>query len=333
MNKLTGLFFILLFSITMSVLCIGCAVPQDLERNTIPPGAEHSVAPPPGNKTTRDKPSVHDKKVVTSVGKSLPARMSDTEKQKIINETLMNLMRVMVCGDEITKLSDGKEATSTGREKLTSRLAELVFKVIQSNDQLSFNPSESEQKRFRYLSKCNLVFLLKGQSKQVDKLGNFYKFQCKQKMKVLNLATNQIIVTKTFTGEGKRATNQTDAAENAINEATNKLANHVTDEVIRKWEVASLLKIQLRVTDLKTVGRADDIRVGLQKRVGIYYVSLERWDKSSKIAYYEILCRADVKRFMPAYIDEVCEGHVQVKTLSSDFITAKRKKTNIRIID
>jgi len=333
MNKQTGFFLILLVSITTAMFCGGCAVPEDLEDIKIQPGGEHSVDPPPERDTTPDKPSVNDGKVVTSVGKSLPPRMSDAQKQKIINETLMNLMRVIVCGNETVELSDGNERTSTGLEKLTSRLAELGFNVIQNDGKLSFNPSESEQNHFRYENKCNLLFLLKGQARQADKFGNFYSFQCKQKMKVLNLTTHQVIALKTFTSRGKRATSQTDAAESAIEKTTGELANYITDEIIRKWEVASLLRVKLRVTDLDTVAMADDIRVGLQKRVGIYYVSLERWDKSSEIGEYEILCRANVQRFLAAYIDEVCKGHVKVKTLSRNFVTAERSKTNIRLID
>ena len=56
----------------------------------------------------------------------------------------------------------------------------------------------------------------------------------------------------------------------------------------------------------------DDVRVGLQRRPGVYYVSLEDWDTSRNVARYEVLCRYDVQRFLPTYVDELRAGRVHV---------------------
>ena len=54
--------------------------------------------------------------------------------------------------------------------------------------------------------------------------------------------------------------------------------------IARQWEATSLVRMWLECTDLDHVQEANDLRVGLQRRPGIYYVSLEDWDKDSDTA-------------------------------------------------
>ena len=56
----------------------------------------------------------------------------------------------------------------------------------------------------------------------------------------------------------------------------------------------------------------DDVRLGLARQPGVYYVSLERWDRDARAATLEVLCSVDVRALLAPYIDDLRVGRVQV---------------------
>jgi hypothetical protein len=291
------------------------------------------VLPGPGN--TVDPPLVAppghpDKTTVRDVTRPLKPTYNDTEKQKIVQESLLNLQRVLVCTDELAVLSTGKTASTVVKESVTDKLAALSFKVIQSSKQLSFSPSEREQDAFRESAKCNLAFVAAAMVKKADKFGKFWSFSGHVRGKVLNLTTHQIIASKNVIKRGKRALGETDAATSALEAASKDLVTYLTDEVVRQWEATSLVRMTLIATNIDNVKIADDLRVGLQKRVGIYYVSLESWDSKSQVAVYDVLCRYDVQRFLASYVDEVRgKDRVKVKSVKQSGKVIKMERKNM----
>jgi hypothetical protein len=291
----------------------------------VEPGAGKTVDPPgPEDSGHPDKTTVRD------VTRPLKPTYSDVEKQKIVQESLLNLQRVLVCTDEFAVLSTGKTGSSVVKESVTDKLAALSFKVIESSKKLSFSPSEREQDAFRESAKCNLAFLAAGMVKKTDKFGKFWSFSGHVRGKVLNLTTHQIIASKNVIKRGKRALEETDAATSALEAASKDLVTYLTDEVVRQWEATSLVRMTLIATNIDNVKIADDLRVGLQKRVGIYYVSLESWDSKSQVAVYDVLCRYDVQRFLASYVDEVRgKGRVKVKSVKQNGKVIKMKRKNM----
>ncbi|MBI4604701.1 MAG: hypothetical protein HY721_22290 [Planctomycetes bacterium] len=291
------------------------------------PGSNAPVAPPPETRleqgTGARSPAGVGEAVVSGVGPALKGRLSDAEKQSVLEKSLISLLRVILSSEEKLQLSAGPEASTTARGALTTKLAELQFKVIESDARLGFSPSEEDQDRYRLRNDCNLVFLVEGGAKQADKFGEFFSFESQLKGKVLNLTAHQVIAEKTFLKRGKRATDERQAAESAQEAAAADLVAYLSDEVARKWEVTSLVKVDLEVSGLGQFAQADDLRVGLQRRPGVFYVSLESWDRGSERAKYEVLCRFDVERFIGAYVDELRLGNVVVKSV-------KRKGEEIR---
>jgi hypothetical protein len=205
-----------------------------------------------------------------------------------------------------------------------TKLAELGFKVIETTKGLGFAPSEDAQDGFRRQNDCNLALLVKGEAKEADKFGNFWSFESNLKGKVLNLTTHQLIASKTIRKRGERALDEQVAAEDAQRAAAKEMAKYLTDEVVRKWEATSLVRVKMTATRIYNMSQADDLRIGLQRRVGIYYVSLESWDDKIDLAVYEILCRFDVERFLPAYVEELRKGGVEIKRIGKA-IKAKRR--------
>ena len=246
-----------------------------------------------------------------------PIRPTYTNAQKhdIVHKALLNLQRMMISSRERIALPDGVETTTVARDVLANKMAELSFNVIEMTDRLPFEPSEAQQDRFRAENDCNLAFLMDGEAEQFDKHGNYYLYKCKLRGKVLNLTTHQQIATKTVRRKGPRDLDEAEAGEDALEKAAEDLAAYLTDEVTRKWEATSLVRMRLAVSGLRHFREADDLRVGLQQRVGIYYVSLERWDDRSDTAEYDVLCRFDVERFLAPYVDELRRDRVRIESV------------------
>lgn len=271
----------------------------------------------PGPETPTDRPPEADRParsdVVSGHGAVLKGRYSDEEKQQAVETALLNLQRCIISTEEALELSGGVEGSTAAKETLTTTLAELGFMVIESTKDLPFSPSEPDQERFRAHNDCNLVFLISGSAKPMDRFGNFHSFESQLTMKVLNLTTHQVLASKTFLKRGKRALDERQAAEDANRAAASELAKYLTDEVVRKWEATSLIRMELVVAHIEEIAQADDIRLGLQRRPGVYYASLDQWDDGTETAFYEVLCRFDVQRHLAAYVDELRRGKVQVK--------------------
>jgi len=300
------------------------AVPAAKVEPAVP---EAKVEPPPAEPP---KTGGVAEKVVTGNTEPLKGRIADDEKQRIIEASLINLQRMIVGTDEQVVLSGGAQPSEAAKEQMVTKLGELEFNVIQSNEKLSFSPTEQEQEGWRRGNNCNLLFLLKGEAKKQDKFGNFYSFEAKLQGKVLNLTTHQIIASKTITKRGRRALNEDEAAEDALRVAAKDLSAYLSDEVIRKWEFTSLVRMALEVNNIESIAQADDLRVGLQKRLGVFYVSLDSWDHESEKAIYDVLCRFDVQRFLAAYVDELRDGGLNVRWIKKggEAIKAKRKAGN-----
>ena len=313
---------VLLFGVllVLGVSMVGC---QSRDRRYVEPdyppprpppvkaGAEEAPAPPPAQRDY--EPRKEDPHVVKPSTEPLRGRLSDAQKQEIARRALFDLQRMVISSDERIHLSDGVEDTSVARDMLATKLEELTFNVVASTSELWFNPSEGEQDRFRELNNCNLGFFLEGAAELADKFGNFYLYRAKLRGKVLNLTTHQEIASKTIRKDGRRALDEAEAAEDALESAAADLTTYLTDEVARKWEATSLIRLRLIVTDIDHAQEADDVRVGLQRRAGIYYVSLERWDKESDTGVYEVLCRFDVREYLVGYVDELRIGRIQVE--------------------
>jgi hypothetical protein len=241
--------------------------------------------------------------------------LSDAEKQRIGQQALFNLQRMVISSDEVMELSTGPRPTRVAAELLETKLAELGYRVTQTTRGLPFDPSEKEQDQFRHQNDCNLVFLVAGGARAQDHFGNFWSFKSDLRGKVVNLTTHQVIAPKTFRKQGKRAPDEDEAARDALESAAADLARYLTDEVSRNWEPTSLIRVRLICTDLDHAQEVDDVRIGLQQRSGIYYVSLEQWDKRSDRAIFEVLCRFDVQEYLLGYVDELRNARIQVERI------------------
>ncbi len=276
--------------------------------------------PPPDTRKTSDY-------VGTGVGPPREARLSDADKQEVLQRSLLGLQRMMIHTKEIMVLPTGNEQSAAAKNVLSRRLSEIGFTVIEGGEKMDFNPSQDEQNDYRKNNNVNLVFLLRGESQEVDKLGNFFSFDANLNGKVINLTTHQSISSTEVRKRGKRELSQRQAAQSALEAAAKDVVTYLTDEVARKWEATSLVKVKLMIGNLNSAASADDIRVGMQKRVGIYYVSFENWNEKQKEATYDVLCRFDVKDKLPGYVEELRKSGVEIKSIDQYGEVIKAKNT------
>ena len=194
---------------------------------------------------------------------------------------------------------------------LTGKLAELGFKVIQSRSSLDYSPSEAQQDTFRKANDCNLVFLISGDARKMSKLGNFWSFQGAMKGKILNLTTHQVIAETAASKRGQRKLAEDKAAVSALEAAGGQLAADLTEALARKGQAASLVKLELIVTRVKTRAKAEALRTGLVRLDGIYYAAVHRWDETSAAARYELLCPFYLESKIADYVVQIGTGRVK----------------------
>ena len=318
-----------LLVVVAATMLWGCA--KDRMHEPDWPGPQFQTPPPPPpQEVVPVQPPAQRADVVTGFRPPLKGQISDAEKQRIVEQTLLNLQRLIVSADERLVLSTGPQPSDAARNALTQRLAEIGFNVIQSASNMGSSPSEGIQDAFRKANNCNIAILIQGDSKKQDKFGNFWSFESSMNAKVLNLTTHQVIASRTILKRGRRALDERQAAEDAQESAAKDLATYLTDEVVRKWEATSLIRVNMAVTNIHNADQADDVRVGLQSREGIYYVSLEVFDHEARVATYEILCRFDVERFLPGYISELREGGIRIKYMERKGEVIDAKRRNLR---
>jgi len=296
----------------------GCSM--RVEPPDFPPPRDPSVQPgpepAPGRPPNADGNTiVGDPHVVQPSRDSLPGRLSDAEKQDVVHNSLLNLQRLVVSTDERMDMSNGRETTTVAADLLSSKLAEMGFRVTQSTSRLPYEPSERHLDDFRSTNDCNLAIVIEGGAEERDRFGSFWAYKSDLKGKVLNLTTHQVIAAKTVRKAGRRALDERDSAIDALESAAKDLVAYLTDEVARKWEATSLVRMKLVCTDLGHIREADDVRIGLQRRPGVYYVSLEKWDDRSARGVFEVLCRFDVQRFLASYVDELRLGSIRVESV------------------
>lgn len=319
---------LLIVAAGLAVALAGCAhqrtEPQDApaaRAAPVRPGPDSPPGPPPApaadaepitQPPTPARPQERERLVQPKID-PLPGRLPPQEKQEIARKALLDLQRVVICSHERLHLPDGRLPAAAAARLLETRLAELGYRVMQTVADLPFEPSEATLDAFRENNKCNLVFLIGGEATPRDSLAGEWSYEADLRGKVVNLTTHQVIAARTIRKLGRRSSDAFQAARDALESAAADLATYLTDEVSRKWEVTTLVRIVLVCDRLHHIREADDIRIGLQRRPGIYYVSLERWDEASQRGWYEVLCRYDVLQYLPTYVDDLTRGRVRIE--------------------
>lgn len=255
------------------------------------------------------------------------SRLTSKQKQKAVYDACMNLAKLSLVARETIDVDGESESSSVVEEAIKTRLVELGFSVPASTTTLPLKPSAQEVKQFAEKTGHSLVVLVAAESRKDDTFADAHRYVAKVKGVVLNLRTGQTIATKTFTAKGKRLADKSKAGESAAKKVSASLAAYLTDEVCRKWEEATLVRIALRIRDVNTAGKVQQIRNELQGKRGVYYTSVESWDASNQVAELELLVRLSEKDAVPSWVEALRKDGVDITHLGQqgEAIDAWRK--------
>lgn len=292
----------LLLATTLALICFaGCA-----SKSTQPAAAPEEPAPGPAESAAGDetpKPPAH----VPLVG-----QLSATEKQRITQEALAGLRRIVISSDESIQLKQTVTRANVAYDALRHRLTDTGFVVVTATSQLSPDPSLAEQERFRIANNCKLAFLVAGRALPTERDDGQHLFQAEVRARVLNLTTCNDLATRDARRDGPPAVSELEAGRTALTAAASELAGYLVEELQRRWEATSLVRVALDLRNLDQPKDLDDVRLGLARQPGVYYVSLERWDRHARAATVEVLCSVDVRALLSSYIERLRVGRVQV---------------------
>lgn len=244
--------------------------------------------------------------------------MTPDKKQAAVLKAWLDLHQTAICGGEALALSAGREQTTVARDALRSALERLGFNILGATSDLAYEANTQEQESFRGDTRCNLVFLLRGSAKKTDKFGDFYVFEAELSGKVVNLTTHQEVASQTLRAKGERLLDEKQAAVSAVTAAANKLTDYLTNEVARKWQATSLVRVALTIANLSRQDKVESLRNELQARSGVYYVSLENWDRQKATARFEVLSRSDAREFLAGYVGGSRGGRITVDCIDRE---------------
>lgn len=255
------------------------------------------------------------------------SRLTAKQKQKVVYDACVNLAKLSLVAKETIELDGEQEDSSVVADAIKTRLVELGFSVPASTATLSLQPGTREVRQFAEKTGHSLAVLVTADSSKDDTFADAHRYEAKVKGVVLNLRTGRTIATRTFTAKGKRLADKTKAGESAAKKASASLAAYLTDEVCRKWEEATLVRVSLRIRDVNTAGKVQQIRNELQSKRGVYYASVESWDASSQVAEIELLVRLSEKDAVPSWVEALRKDGVDIKHLGQqgEAIDAWRK--------
>ena len=169
-----------------------------------------------------------------------------------------------------------------------------------------------------------MFVLVEAKAKQVDKFGDYYSFEADGRGKVAQISDNELLTTKSAFVRGKRALNEQQAAESALEKCGEELAAKLSDEILRKSARGVLLR-RISVDGLRNAEQADYVRVGLAKKKGVQSVALRSWDRSSGRAVFWVRLDASVKENLAAYLEQIDNVKLRVERLDKTGAESRKK--------
>ena len=191
------------------------------------------AAMPAADRPSQDnRPS--DPTIVSSVKHSYRPAVPDEDKAALIYQGGLDRLRILICSDEKMMVDGKAHEADVARQAVCEHFADLGFRVLDGATCPASTASLPEWTGLAETYKVDLLVLLRGTSKQVDKLGNFYSFEADGRAKVVRIGSAELLTTQSAFVRGKRALNDQRAARSALAVCGNELAKKLSDEILRK---------------------------------------------------------------------------------------------------
>jgi hypothetical protein len=285
------------------------------------------VTDPPRTMPTQDIPPAPDREnthIETSVKPKFRSAISDVEKASLLYQARLDLLRILVCSEEEVQLSNEKYNSDVLLQEASEHFTDIGFRVIESDQCPAYSSTAGALDIIANQRDVDMFVLLRANSKQVSKFGEFYSFEADGRGKVSQISDKELLTTKSAFIRGKRALNEKQAAESALKECGQELAKKLSDEILRKSARGALLR-RIRIDGLYRSEQTDYVRVGLLKKPGIQSVALRSWDRETGRAIFWVRLDASVKENLAAYLEQIKNVRLKVERLDKTGPESRKK--------
>jgi hypothetical protein len=345
MVKTVHFVILLLCCVTLSVGCQGERVTPVAGPVVTPPQPSGPIQDQPPREQRREDPTT-----VSSVKLLYEPAIPDENKSALVYQARLDLLRILICSRE-TMVIDGRDKPSdVMRQVVAEHFTNMGFRVLNESFRPEHpvsprQPGARAKERDGDLngSSCpeysasprelgaianerdvDMVLLLRGTSKQVDKMGEFYSFEVDGRAKVAQFSGNELLTTQSALVRGKRALNVEQAAESALKVCGEELGKKLSDEIVRKSARGALVR-RVRVEGLREAKDVDHIRVDLQRKPGIQSVTLGNWDQRTGVAVFWVGLDASAQGNLGAYLEQLDQIRLRVERLDQTGAESDKK--------
>lgn len=247
----------------------------------------------------------------------------DEEKSSMVYYAKLDLLRLLVCADEKAEIDGAVTYTDQLAETVREHFSDMGFRVLNESPCPGFGSSAYQLSSIANARDADMFVLLKGEAEQVDRFGDFYSFEAKGRGKVVQIAGNELLTTKSAFVRGKRSLDSDTAAESALQQCGRELAAKLSDEVVRK-SGRGMLTRRVEVSGIKKSADVDYIRVGLAKKPGVISVSQAAWNAQTGNVVYWVRIDASVKENLAAYLEDIQGVKLKVTRLDTSGAGSQR---------
>jgi hypothetical protein len=288
--------------------------PFPVSVGSVPPAAPVSDAPPEPVTATPTADTT-----VTGVGATTGAHVSDAAKQDLILRARLDRM--------VIGLASGGPApaprTLTG--VATTKLTEVGLRVLDLGSVTRYDAPSSDYATAAGTDGFDLLMVLWGSARQVDRFGNFYSYEARCRGKMIDPVDGSPVASREILRRGKRALKADDAERSSIEAGGEEIVKYLTDELVRKVEHNGYV-MRLVLDDIRTSEEVDTIRTYLQSRPGVAEARVVSWSKRLRRARLLVRMHAGTKANLAAYVETVPGIKIEVTDLSKRDVSGERKE-------
>lgn len=307
---------LLLVNLVVMAGCHGQRTTPPAERVVLPPPPVAPVPPGPPEKRPKDPyvviPQPPDKPI-------LPPQ----EEQALVCTAKLDLLRVLICSDETVHLSDTAYKSDECKQKVVEHFSDIGYRVVDGAFP-GYNASGGTLKGIANDIDVDLFVLLYAKTTLRDKFGDFYLFQADGRGRVAQIVGNELVTATSANVRGKRGLSEGEAAQSALQACGEEIGQKLSYEILRKSSSGILVR-ELTIDGLGRASQADYIRVGLEKKPGVYSVTLKRWDSTNKRAVFLIRLDASVKENLAAYLEDIEKVRLRVTEFQKTELKSREK--------
>ncbi len=305
------------------IFASGCGN-QQARMDPVPDPPVEEPRPSPEMEDTPPQEHREDPYVETSVKPDFRPAVSDEDKSSLMHEARLDLLRIMLCADENFTLGGDSFSSDFGLQAAKEHFSAIGFRVVEGPGCPRFEATGQELMNAARQRDVDMFVLMTGEASKVDSFGNFHSYQARGRGKAAQITDTEIITTQSTSVRGKRALDEQEAAESALQASGRELALKISDEILRKSARGLLLR-RIEVDGIARSADSDYIRVSLAGKPGIRSVNLISWDETTRRAVFWVRLDAAAKENLAAYLENLERVRLRVERLDTTDVDTRQR--------